>query len=151
MFNCAFGQESLKEAADSTGKFPKRVSFFLELGGTAGFYSVNTDIIFLYRPSYQLSGRLGFFFTGYINSIPLELCQSIGIGNNSFFETGIGIIPWIEKNSKYIGIVTRIGYRYQDPNGGLFLRVGYTPLLFPNSSAGNPIWFGLSLGYTLKN
>ena len=61
-----------------------------------------------------------------------------------------------------IHLTGRVGYRFQKPDGGLFLRVGYTPLYQLSSGLSdvrnqwkNPRdrllhWFGLGIGHTLK-
>ncbi|MDQ3395454.1 MAG: hypothetical protein M3512_15275 [Bacteroidota bacterium] len=75
--------------------------------------------------------------------IPIELLGIIG-RNKNHFEIGIGytLIYSAESNinlqklewefDKYVVtslIPFRFGYRFQKPAGGLFFRVGYTPIL----------------------
>lgn len=78
-------------------------------------------------------------------------------------------LPYIETHtlsSKTLGpiIVGRLGYRYQDPNGGLMIRAGWTPMVYILNSEkqtydGIPLpkikmpmrmsflYFGVSVGY----
>jgi hypothetical protein len=150
---------------------------FAELGGNAGRYAVSYGRIFHQKGMLKLSGSAGFSMwhhystavpasrsTYWLPAIPLEISAFLGKSKHHL-EIGAGILSLLELSpivdidnsriSEEIGlrsiVPVRIGYRYQKPEGGFFLRIGYTPYFtFPGSPDGNiifhPILAGLSLG-----
>jgi hypothetical protein len=154
-------------------------TFFLELGGNGLFYSLNYDRILLGRSTWKLSGRMGgLYFPGlgeanrHMIGLPLELSYLRG-RNNHHLELGLGFTPMYDtypimgldgqkdvvQDLALMG-VARIGYRHQKREGGLFYKIGFTPLLGtvydlsnrlsrPTELFAYPL-VGLSLGYTLK-
>lgn len=158
----------------------KKNTVFLELGGNAVLYSLNYDRIVLEKPKWKLSGRIGAMYfrerTNYLDkdysldvAVPIELSYLRGKGNH-YLEFGLGMTPWYENyislmetldgtHIKHIGVVgfSRLGYRYQKRDGGIFFKAGFTPMIqFKdkvykyNDDISIMEWAGLAVGYTLK-
>jgi hypothetical protein len=154
-------------------------TFFLELGGNGLFYSLNYDRILRERATWKLSGRIGGLYVpglGEANrhmiGLPLELSYLRG-RNNHHLELGLGFTPMYDtyplrsldgqadaaQDLALMG-VGRIGYRNQKREGGLFYKIGFTPLLGSvyglneRTSRSTELFayplVGLSLGYTIK-
>jgi hypothetical protein len=140
---------------DSNKLFTKRNSLYIELGGNAGYYSINYDIIFYQRGSFQCGWRNGFSLLPIINLpifIPLEVNTLFGKSKHHF-ECGLGYTPAIfigETEDKYRDIIlVRLGYRYQKPDGGFLFRIGFTPGISninDNHEYRFGPWFGISIG-----
>jgi hypothetical protein len=121
-------------------KFSHRNSFHLELGGTAGYYSVNYERNLINLSRFKTSGQLGF---GYLPGeccdlrIPAGIIEQISFTNHHI-EIGIGYMSVRELTRDDMGALNRIwtdiltgriGYRFQKPDGRLILKIGFTPLL----------------------
>ena len=154
----------------------RRNTFFLELGGNAMFYSLNYDRILLSRDKWKLSGRVGALYLPLFQvsnrlmvGAPLEVSYLRGRGKH-FLEIGVGgtvtydTYPLSDTHIRDLAVmgVFRVGYRHQKPEGGLFYKVGFTPLagrVYNLESRGRrgpssepfayPV-IGLAAGYTLK-
>lgn len=157
-------------------------TIYTELGSNGSFYSINFDQIFMATDNFRLSGRIGLGLTNGIFSgdidpiIPLETNLWWG-GNNHYFETGLGITaafgieetspslsqeresgvrfnsPVSGKEYKSLYINTRLGYRYQKPEGGFFFRAGITPTLTAYALESGPqprIEGSISIGFTFN-
>ncbi|HYH78286.1 MAG TPA: hypothetical protein VEX86_00765 [Longimicrobium sp.] len=131
-------------------------TFFVELLGNAGLYSLNYERFFTPRLGLRVGGM-------YIQAedegdevavglFPIMATYLLGEGN-SHFETGVGIgiaTAGVESTdlgdewgSAVYGTAT-LGYRYQKPAGGVMFRVGFTPVV----ASGNVFpWVGASVGY----
>lgn len=128
-------------------------TFYFELGGNGGFYSVNYDRIILRVKIVHLSIRTGYSVFPSKNNedfnyiIPLEAILLFGEKNN-FLELGAGKSIEYESNNNSSNITTfRFGYRYISDKG-LMARAGVVPIvfsLFGNDVVG--IWAGLGIGY----
>lgn len=82
----------------------------------------------------------------YILSVSPQINYFYGIKHH--FETGLGVV--YDLNSKDLLYQIRIGYRFQKPNGGLFYKIGFTPI-YINNFFGSPalfLWGGLAIGWT---
>jgi hypothetical protein len=138
-----------------------RNTFFAELYGNGGRYSLNYDRIFLQRNRFKASFRVGASLQSFRNNIagdrylqgalPLELNGLWGRGPHHL-ELGLGFTPVLQERPvantrpylpSYFG---RIGYRYQQPGGGLFFRAGLTPGLHRISSSQQDYHFGWAHG-----
>ncbi len=126
----------------------KRNSLYLEMGGVAGFYSVNYDRILEQKKSGLTSFSVGATYWGKIDysdgrtnfGIPVSYNYLIG-KNNHHLELGIGITflyykflfqnLYSKEEEKGIAssFLLKCGYRYQKPTGGMFYKVTFTPLL----------------------
>lgn len=153
--HAAFGQSPVAGEA-----LEAKSSFFVELGGSGGLYSFNYDR----RLSKRASLRLGFtampFFVN-LTGGPLMLNYLVG-GRGHYLEAGAGVLYLcVEDNLPSLfsggdgdsaGVeytlspAASLGYRYQPPGGGFFLRIAYTPLLTPEE--GYRHWGGVSIGTT---
>lgn len=152
----------------------QRNTFFLELAGNGVFYSLNYDQIFLNQGKWKMSSRMGVMYLPYFSSnkrqmvgTPLEVSYLRG-KNSHHWEVGVGFTPFYDtyllsdshiKNLVLMG-VARVGYRHQKREGGLFYKVGLTPvqgMIYdmryrrkrPNEVFSYPL-VGLAIGYTLK-
>ena len=163
--------------SDSSNKTLKKKTFYFEAFGSGGFYSFGYDKIYRVTEKKKRSFSIGASYlnissrdretkSGYnIYSIPV----SFNTIRFKYLETGLGITPlvlsysdrghghggtswWNQFQSYMLFISPKIGFRYQKPNGGIFFRLAYTPMI---SVFYNTDWtdrfnhsFGLSLGYT---
>ncbi len=154
----------------------RRNTFFVELGGNAVSYSVNYDRILLARDKWKLSGRVGALYLPLFQvsnrlmvGAPLEVSYLRGRGKH-FLEIGLGgtvtydTYPLSDTRVRDLAVmgVFRVGYRHQKPEGGLFYKVGFTPLAgmvyglesgSGRGPSGEPFAYplvGLAAGYTLK-
>ncbi len=144
----------------------KRNTLYVELLGVGGLYSLD----FEHRFDEHLSGRIGFtswsmpgFFvvgagTLDVMGFPVMMHYLSGSGNHHL-DLGMGIVVYDVKldgrefffqqaisgqGTATVGAGT-VGYRYQPRRGGMFFRIGFTPLftfshVFPTG--------GISLGLT---
>jgi len=137
-----------------------RTTVFGEIGGNAWLYSVNVD----YRIRQIVSVRAGVtaieaggvsLYAGplMVSALPgwkahrAEIGAGVLLGYlaNRSLEAHFGSDP--EPGESY-GMATptlSVGYRYQQPEGGLFLRVAYTPVVTGGDWSH---WAGLGAGYT---
>jgi hypothetical protein len=167
---------SYSQASDSL--LIKRNSVFIEFLGMSGSaVSINYDRVLKEVDNSTIDLNLGFgYFPGAkgwnsIIGIPLYLNFSTGHSKHHF-EFGLGLTynTGIIQES-YIGLWNRpsvvksisqealfasfkLGYKYQKPGGGLFLRVGFTPLFkianfsqFDSNVSIYPL-FGAGAGFT---
>ncbi len=134
---------SFAQQSDSTSrtKFP-HFTVFAEAGGSALFYSVNTEFFISNNRTVNFNLRAGI---GYIDSdeilAPFLFNTIIG-RKKSKLECGIGIL--IE--SRAPAMAGTIGYRHQSDNG-LFYRIAFTPLYSRYANYNFLPTGGLSLGY----
>ncbi len=168
LLNLPFQALAQKEAETFTAKN----AFYLEVGGSSGRYAVNYSKIFHQKGKLKLNASVGFSMwhhklnskTTWLPAIPLEVSAFWGKSNHHL-EVGLGLltylerIPVIESGSLEVsdkvgfsaGMSTRIGYRYQKPEGGFFFRIAYTPLIDTPLGGGEgwyfyPYFAGISFG-----
>ena len=134
-------------------------SFYIELVGSGGLYSINYDRLF----TENIGARIGFmyfdtewllFFTDVeMFLIPTTLNFLVGSGKHKF-ELGAGPVFVFGSASFFgsdpvsgsgVGWTGTIGYRYQQNDGGFMWRIGFTPFLaggelFPSG--------GISFGFS---
>ncbi len=158
----------------------KKNTFFVEVGGSSYWYSLNYDRILKNQRKIRLSGRIGIMYIPplaeprqYIG-IPLEFSWLKGSPPNHF-EIGIGVTTILDAimypdSLRFYSLILqsslRIGYRFQKSEGGFFFKAGITPIIFmdfflgsndPNLIVINPRdffilpWAGVAAGWTLKN
>lgn len=139
-------------AQDDAQKFTARNALYLELGGSSGEYAVNYSRIFYQKGNLKLNASAGFSLlrssidfdtytsTKWLPLLPLEFTGFYG-RRNHHLEMGFGFISYLDQSTNMnpdtfetypetvfrATLGTRIGYRYQKPEGGFFFRVGYTP------------------------
>jgi len=149
-------------------------TFYLELVGNGVLYSLNYDRILVDQQNWQVSGRIGGMYIPGLDynkrqmiGLPLEVSYLRG-RNKHYLEVGLGFTTTYgtyrlgESRIKDLALmgVARVGYRHQKREGGLFYKVGFTPVygVVYNSrseykSVGDKFMsplFGLAIGYTLK-
>ena len=145
---------------------------YFEALGNGLLYSLNYDRILAKHRKFALAGRVGAARMPDINyqfdyTFPVEISLLYG-KTNQFMEFGAGITfidarefsnqqenPSYTLNNEIVRYkVMRVGYRYQEPEGGFFFRAGlmYFMIDWTNLQHGYAAipWGGISLGYTLK-
>lgn len=152
--------------------FTAKNAIYLELGGSSGRYAVNYSKIFHQKGKLKLNASAGFSMwhhrinskTTWLPVIPLEFSGFWGKSNHHL-EVGLGLFTYLErvpviKSGSFevtdkvgfsAGMSTRLGYRYQKPEGGFFFRIAYTPLINTPIGGGDgwyffPYWAGISFG-----
>lgn len=148
----------------------KKNTVFAELAGNGFVYSVNYDRIFNLTSSYKLAARMGVQVTNkfpltYYRTfcVPVELSGLYNLYNHKhFIEVGVGL-SYLNSHDYFVNhteeimlLALRLGYRYQKPAGGLFVKVGFVPLYDwlvsnPNPAVTHHTWFfsgGIAVGYT---
>jgi hypothetical protein len=148
----------------------KKNTVFFEIGGNAIIYSINYDRLFNVSRKFKMSARIGIHYT---NKFPLQYYRTVCIpleisGLYSFFRdkhfveigTGLSYLNSYDRITNHsediIILALRLGYRFQKPEGGLFIKVGFVPLydwlvLNPDPTVKHNTWLfsgGLGLGYT---
>jgi len=135
-------------------------SFYLELLGNGGLYSVNYDRLF----TENLGGRIGvsylssfdFIFTSVENLLLVPIMLNYFVGNNHKLELGAGVVIVSADNIGFFGLesgsvgtaiggTATIGYRYQPSNGGFLFRIGFSPFFADDGFAASG---GISLGFS---
>ena len=134
-------------------------SFYLELIGSGGLYSVNYDRLF----TENFGVRIGFMYFEadwliFLSDvemllIPATLNFLVGTGKHKlelgagpvFISVGMGFFGSDPVSGSGFGWTGTIGYRYQKNEGGFMWRIGFTPFLaggefFPSG--------GISLGFS---
>ena len=133
-----------------TGLFAQKPDFrnaiYLELGGNAGYYSVNYERTF---PT-AILGKIG--ISGYSNVIiipalvgkyfdksahHIELMAGVTYAYSRIKDLEDRLKPYNE-----LYLTAFAGYRYQKPGNKFLFRLGYTPFYAHHFSS----WFGLSFG-----
>ncbi|EJF09531.1 MULTISPECIES: hypothetical protein [Pontibacter] len=140
--------------------FRARNAVYAELGGNGDLLSANFDRIVYQKSMLKAAFRIGIasntFFSaeepGFYPVVPVEALGMIG-RFQKHFEFGLGYTrrftnePDLLRNMYF----SRIGFRYQNPTGGLVVRVGFTPFLSTESNTKSPgpafiPRFGFSVG-----
>ena len=140
--------------------FRARNAVYAELGGNGDLVSVNYDRIVYQKSMVKAAVRIGIasnqFFSdeepGFYPVVPIEALGMVG-RFQKHFEFGLGYTrrftyePDLLRNLYF----SRIGFRYQNPTGGLVVRVGFTPFLSTESNTKSPgaafiPRFGFSMG-----
>ncbi|MEM8488309.1 MAG: hypothetical protein AAF564_22360 [Bacteroidota bacterium] len=137
---------------------PPKNSLYLELGGNALAYSINYDRII--GDDFSVRAGIGFFSTDLdeggsssIAGIPVMANYLLGSGN-SRLELGAGIlivtgsfdVAGASDSGAGVAGTGTFAYRFQKPEGGVFFKGGFTPIIAGGSFIP---WFGVSIGYTL--
>jgi len=165
IFSFGWAQKSTAQIVDL------KHAAYLELGGTAGIWSVNYDLTALNISNFKIGARVGFGFLteGYAGTtidlhIPLTVNFMYAFKKNHHVELGIGTqiasyeirsvksatdIGWMRK-TEALGNYT-LGYRFQNPDGGFVFRAFYSPLFYQDGIYFRyEHWAGVSVGYAFK-
>ncbi len=139
------------QAAQRKGMF----SLFAELGGNAIGGSINVEYMVANRIGLRL-GALPFRVSG-TSFIVLAMANYLIGEKKHFFEIGCGPVLVLPEGPGGVAFAMTIGYRYQErPDGGMILRIGFTPFLlynvdvFEHEATGFVPWAGISIGYSFK-
>ncbi len=126
---------------------------FLELGGSAGFASLNFERSFLTKKNLDLKWRVGF------STLPIDKNNGISlifpvlaevlVGKGAHkFEGGLGQTFTVSTQGNiFLLMPAVIGYRYQPPDKRIFFRASYTPIISYLLNFQYQNWGGLSIGY----
>lgn len=158
IYSSSFSQQSANNAIH-------RNTVFVELASKGAIYSVNFDHIFRQGEKLNYSYRAGFSIEK--NSIAFPIGISFITGQQSHHaEFSLTVIPFIDKyetflsgdnvSDKYLYVVPSVGYRFQRPAGGFFLKAGIAPLILLDPPSDNfwkmdPTLYGygsIGIGYT---
>lgn len=141
---------------------------FLELGGSGLIYSLNYERFFLN----DLAARVGVEYFGVSATngsssgsaswlaVPI-MAEFTGLrkGNHAFELSAGATIHHLSATASTFDAFSSgsgtmvagsafLGYRYQDPGGGMMFRAGFSPQYFFGANTGAFIpWFSLSVGY----
>jgi hypothetical protein len=141
----------------------KKNSVYIEgLGSAGAIYNLSYDRIVYQEEQNKFTIAMGMQFLSHspyndndwIGSISPQINYLQGIKHH--LELGIGFTYLASMSNVFIregiwGVPLRIGYRYQRDEGGLFLKIAYTPIIIDKeiiSSGFLPVWGGLALGWT---
>ncbi len=133
---------------------------YLEIAGNGDTYSLNYDRLLFQRSEFKMGLRVGigsnlFFLPEETSTYPIVPVEAIGMvgRREKHFEFGLGYTRRFTDNPEllhdmYFG---RIGFRYQQPKGGLLVRVALTPFVSAESNVRTPgvafvPRFGVSIG-----
>ena len=148
----------------------KKNTVFVEIGGNGLVYSINYDRLINVSSKIKISTRIGVHYTNYFPliyyrtvSIPIEVSALYPFFRNKhFLEIGSGLsyLNSYDKITNYtediLILALRLGYRYQKPQEGLFIKIGFVPLydfyvINPDPSVPHQTWFlsgGVGIGKT---
>ena len=140
--------------------FQARNAFYAELGGNGDAYSLNFDRILYQKAMLKAAFRAGIgtnisFFEGESGVYPIVPVEVLGMMGRyqKHLELGLGYTRRFTSNPDLLQNMyfSRIGFRYQSPQGGLLVRVALTPFLSTeiNKKTPGPALvprFGLSIG-----
>jgi hypothetical protein len=120
------------------GQGVHRHTIFADASTTGPVYTVNYDHIFYSGELVSYSYRIGFHWLHDEVGIPLGISLITG-QQDHHAEFSLTLTPYIDRanylfregniSDKYLYITPGIGYRYQKPTGGLFLKALVAPLV----------------------
>ncbi len=145
--------------------FESRNTIYLGIDAYGAYPSINYDRIFFDRGRVKYSFGLGFALwqtpkygeVDWATHVPVQLNAIFG-SKNHHPEIGIGFTYRYmnttpeSKYEKHL-FPLRVGYRYQKPDGGLFLRADFLAVYRPNAAFTPSVIpsFGFGIGYTLQD
>ena len=119
--------------------FNKKNSIQFELLGPGVLYSINYERILINGGKLKTSAQTGFaYYKGgdwHSFIFPVSVNQIISFGNEHL-EIGLGATPYntlseTEANDLDVFLFSRIGIRYQEPDGRSVIRGGIFPIFYP--------------------
>jgi hypothetical protein len=132
IFLFSFVLNALGQSDSEETKINARNSVFIEILGSAGYlYNITYDRVVFSREQNHISTGLGIQYLpsdlsrDHISSISPQI--NYFHGTTHHFETGLAVA--YDFYSGDLAIPIRIGYRFQKSDGGLFYKIGLTPLL----------------------
>ncbi len=140
----AHSQNFYAQKKDST--FTKRNTLYAGFANEGAIYSINYDRVFSQNKKLAWSYRIGFSLLENAIAIPVGINLFTGKGN-SHVEYSFTVIPYVDKyrsflssddlSDKYIYLIPGIGYRFQQPKGGIFLKALISPTVFLDPPSSN--------------
>ena len=131
-------------------------TMYLELGGSAGFWSLNYEQIDVRSNQPDLFWRLGFGAipidrnSGSVLAFPITYGAIMGTGNHRA-EVSIGQgLSVTTRGGLHTYTLPVAGYRYMSEDRRVFFRVTYTPLVSYIFDFQVQHWAGISVGYQLN-
>ena len=139
----------------------KKNLMFLELGGAAGYGSVNYELLVKKLQKMKLSARVGLSshkFRDFQNEFNPDIIVPISIntyfGYNHHIELGVGQVfssiiyadkvNFEPRRRNNLGTNISIGYRFQKEAPGTVFKIAYTPIIQNNRVFTN--WFSAAIG-----
>ncbi len=113
---------------------------YLELDGAGGPHvSLNVEHSLVHFLKWQVNGRIGYGMSkiqgSMLNCVPIGFHTFYGLKNSHLeigtivaYSEGRQYVVGLNVYSKAIYFIPSLSYRFQKPTGGLFFRIGYTPL-----------------------
>ena len=152
----------LAAAQNFRDTFQARNAVYVELGGNGDAYSLNFDRIVYQKAMIKAALRAGIstnisFFEGESGVYPIVPVEVLGMMGRyqKHLEVGLGYTRRFTGNPDLLQDMyfSRIGFRYQSPQGGLLVRVALTPFLSTEINRKTPgpalvPRFGLSIGHS---
>lgn len=146
-----FGAVGWAQQVPASFQNGQRYSGYLELGGPTGIGSVNVERRLWSTAKYEVKARAGFFLlpNGSLTRVKNSYFLPLGFhwlkGRIHQLEIGTGTMLTVNNNSFLEGKGASadpevygqgfLGYRWQQVEGGWFLRAGYVPLYHPDMEA----------------
>jgi hypothetical protein len=165
IFSFGWAQKSTAQIIDL------RHAVYAELGGSAGIWSLNYDLMALNINNFKVGARVGFGFLreGYPGTtidmhIPITANFMYAFKEKHHAEFGIGTqiasyqIRSVQtatdtgfvRKKEALGNMT-LGYRFQSPKGGFMFRAFYSPFFYQDGIYFRyEHWAGLSIGYAFN-
>jgi hypothetical protein len=132
--------------SQNKNKLATRNTFYAELATPGAGYSVNYDRIFSIKSKLATSYRVGFGISANEVALPIGINFLLG-RNGSFADFSFTVTPSIENykklfaagnlSDKKVTIAPGVGYRYQSPTKGIFLKVAAAPALILDPPSDN--------------
>lgn len=139
----------------------KKNLMFLELGGAAGYGSVNYELLVKKLQKMKLSARVGlssYKFRDFQNEFNPDIIVPISIntyfGYNHHIELGVGQVfssiiyadkvNFEPRRRNNLSTNMSIGYRFQKEAPGTVFKIAYTPIIQNNRVFTN--WFSAAIG-----
>lgn len=139
----------------------KKNLMFLELGGAAGYGSVNYELLVKKLQKMKLSARVGLSshkFRDFQNKFNPDIIVPISIntyfGYNHHIELGVGQVfssiiyadkvNFEPRRRNNLSTNISIGYRFQNEAPGTVFKIAYTPIIQNNRVFTN--WFSAAIG-----
>jgi hypothetical protein len=153
-------------------------TLYVEFFGNCIYGSINYDRIVMHKNKNKVSLRFGFLPYPKVTSLAsatAEVSYLYGVKHN--IESSIGVVYihglFLQEQTSYyehlatgnLFLYPYLGYRFQKPEGGLFLRAGISAKVnlgelyrynYKEYGGGfeivnSGIWFGVAIGYTFKS
>ena len=116
----------------------KKHTVYIDVSTRGPVYTINYDRIFIKRDKVSFSYRIGFFLLKDEIAMPLGISLITG-KHDHHAEFSLTLTPDIDRfnylfregnvSDKYLYITPGFGYRYQKPEGGLFIKALVAPMI----------------------